>query len=321
MSSPGTNLKRLLSGDAMRAQFAAALPRHCSADRFVRIALTALSRTPQLADCTEASLMRCLLDLSAVGLEPDGYHAHLIPFRDNRSNTTECTLIVDYKGLVDLCMRSGKLSKLHADVVHEEDEFDYSMGEVLRHSWRLGQDRGRPIGVYAQAWFKDGAVKAELMDMAAVEKIRRRSKTPERGPWVNDFDEMAKKTVFKRLAKWLPRDTEVGQAVALSDEHEVQRARGEVRDVTPKEAAVPRMRTATENFLEEGRAPEREIPTPAKEREPVSAPRKRKRKPAEEEATKPALKEAARKHGTDGDDDDLCSSSGSYGFDDEGGLA
>jgi len=59
-------LKTLLSEDNVKAQFALALPKHLSADRFARVAITALTRTPKLAECTPESFMRCLLDLSAL---------------------------------------------------------------------------------------------------------------------------------------------------------------------------------------------------------------------------------------------------------------
>ena len=117
MSNQLATLKQTLSGPAMREQFARALPKHLSPERFCRIAITALTRTPKLADCTQESLMKCLLDLSAFGLEPDGRRAHLIPYKD------QCTLVIDWKGLAELAMRSGIIAKLHADVVCENDEF------------------------------------------------------------------------------------------------------------------------------------------------------------------------------------------------------
>ena len=117
-------MKALVNSDSMQAQFARSLPRHLSADRFTRIAITMLSKTPKLMECTQASVMRCLLDLSALGLEPDGRRAHLIPYGK------ECTLIVDYKGLVEIVTRSGNIVRIHADTVRENDEFDHDSGET-----------------------------------------------------------------------------------------------------------------------------------------------------------------------------------------------
>ena len=111
------SLKDMIASPQMQQQFAAALPKHLSPERFGRIAITALSRTPKLKECTQESLFKCLLDLSAMGLEPDGRHAHLIPYENRKLGIVECTLIVDYKGLVALVRRSGEVAKIHADVV------------------------------------------------------------------------------------------------------------------------------------------------------------------------------------------------------------
>ena len=121
MNTPATkqDIKSLINSDAMREQFAKALPKHLTPERFTRVAITALTRTPKLAECTPASLMKCLLDLSAMGLEPDGRRAHLIPYG------TEATLIIDYKGLVELIRRSGDVVSVRAETVCEKDHFEW----------------------------------------------------------------------------------------------------------------------------------------------------------------------------------------------------
>lgn len=193
-----TTIRGLLESPEFAAQVGKALPKHLTPDRFVRIAITALTKTPKLRDCTRESLFNALLNLSQMGLEPDGYHAHLIPYGN------QCQLIVDYKGLVDLVMRSGKIANIHADVVCENDEFSYNMGMVEKHRIDLRKDRGDVYAVYAVATFTDGSKKAEVMSRADIDAVRKRSKAGNSGPWVSDWNEMAKKTVFRRLSKWLP---------------------------------------------------------------------------------------------------------------------
>lgn len=210
-------LKTMLTSDAMRNQFAAALPRHLSPERFTRVALTALTRTPKLNECTQASFFKCLLDLSALGLEPDGRRAHLIPYRNNRQGIVECTLQIDYKGLVELAMNSGAVSMVHADIVCENDVFEYNLGEVTKHiiDWRKA--RGNVYAVYALCVFKDGAKKFEVMSVEDVEKVRNRKKEDDRSPWKTDWNEMAKKTVFRRLSKWIPQSPELRDAIEHED--------------------------------------------------------------------------------------------------------
>lgn len=125
---PGTQLtiREYLNSDAIHREIARVLPSHLTPDRMIRVALTALTKTPKLAQCTQASFFECLLNCSQWGLEPDGRRAHLIPYGD------KCTLIVDYKGIAELCYRSGSVNAIHADVVRRGDLFEYSCGYVTK---------------------------------------------------------------------------------------------------------------------------------------------------------------------------------------------
>ena len=73
-------IKDLLSSDQFKAAVQAALPRHLKVERFIRVALNATMRQPELLQCTQESFFRAMLDLSSYGLEPDGRRAHLIPY-------------------------------------------------------------------------------------------------------------------------------------------------------------------------------------------------------------------------------------------------
>lgn len=214
-----------LQGDDFRLAVAKALPRHLKPDRFIRIALTAITRTPALADCDQASFFQSLLSLSQYGLEPDGRRAHLIPFNNRKRGVIECQLILDWKGLSELIFRSGLVSTLHADVIRAGDIFDYSMGVLKDHiPHYLRRDAGKPkeagevYAAYAVATMKDGSRKCEVMSEEQIEGIRRRSKAGDSGPWVTDRAEMAKKTAFRRLSKWLPLSAELREAVEHDDE-------------------------------------------------------------------------------------------------------
>lgn len=218
-------LKAQLQGDAFKQAVASALPRHLSPDRFIRVALTAMTRTPKLAQCEPASFFQCLLSLSQYGLEPDGRRAHLIPFENRKRGVTECQLIIDWKGLSELVYRSGVVSTLHADVVREGDLFDYSMGVLTTHvPYFLRRDDKKPdkpgdvFAAYSTATMKDGTRKTEVMSWEQIEGIRGRSRAGQSGPWVTDWEEMAKKTAFRRLSKWLPLSAEIRDAVEGDDD-------------------------------------------------------------------------------------------------------
>jgi len=203
-------LKGLLSEENVKAQFALALPKHLSAERFSRVAITALTRTPKLQECTPESFMRCLLDLSAMGLEPDGRRAHLIPYGK------ECTVVVDYKGKVELAIRCGNIASIHADKVCANDIFIVNRGAIERHVIDYQKERGESYAYYCLIQFKDGGEKCEVMTKREVEDIMGRSQgykyAKQNGkshPWITDFDEMAKKTVFHRASKWIELSPEI----------------------------------------------------------------------------------------------------------------
>jgi recombination protein RecT len=222
-------LKGLLSEENVKAQFALALPKHLSADRFARVAITALTRTPKLQECTPESFMKCLLDLSALGIEPDGRRAHLIPYGK------ECTLILDYKGIAELVMRSGTVASIHADKVCVNDAFEVDRGRIVTHKPNYAADRGIAYAYYVLITFKDGSEKSEVMTRDECDAIRKRSRSGQSGPWVSDFDEMAKKTVFRRASKWLPLSPEIQEAIRADEDREFAQA----RNVTPQVRTAP----------------------------------------------------------------------------------
>jgi recombination protein RecT len=206
-------IQHLLEGEQFKNAVAKCLPKHLPPERFIRVAVTAMTRTPKLAQCEQASFFERLLELSSMGLEPDGRRAHLIPFENRKRGVVECQLIVDYKGIVELAMRSGVVSFLHADVVCDNDEFEYDRGELKKHKIDFRKDRGAIYAVYAVCRFKDGTEKCDVMSKRDVDAIRARSRAANSGPWVTDYNEMAKKTVFRRLSKWLPLSAEFRDAL------------------------------------------------------------------------------------------------------------
>ena len=228
LTNQPASLKSIISSASMKSQFAAALPSHLSPDRFARVAITALTRTPKLQQCTQQSFFKCLLDLSAMGLEPDGRRAHLIPYG------RECTLVLDYKGLVELVRRSGDVVKIHADVVCENDTFTHNMGQVTEHTYDIRKERGEIIAAYAQVALKDGSTQSEIMSRAEIDEIKNKSRAGKSGPWVSNYGEMSKKTAFRRLTKWLTLSPEIMDAVSAAEKTEF----AELRNVTQAQAVT-----------------------------------------------------------------------------------
>jgi len=217
-------LKNML--DSKKGAIQAILPKHLSAERILKVAMVAASRNPTLMECDQLSILRAVMVAAQLGLEPDGPlgHAYLVPFRNSRANRMEAQFQIGYRGLIALARRSGEIESIEAHVVHEGDEFECSFGlqGVLRHvpAWDA-KTVGELRAAYAVARLKGGAVQYEVMTRSQIEGIRARSRSGNTGPWVSDFDEMARKTVVKRLCKYLPLSVELAQAVTADNAEEI----------------------------------------------------------------------------------------------------
>lgn len=206
------------NNEAYINQLSQALPEHIKPERMVRMILTSFAQTPKLKECDQASIWKSVLDCCAIGLEPGALgHAYLLPYKSKSG--MQCQLQIGYKGLIELAMRSGKVSSIYADVVCENDVFEYERGtdEKLIHRPLMKGDRGRAYCYYAYAKMLDGGFNADVMFIEDIEAIQKRSKA-EFGPWKTDFVEMAKKTVIKRLSKKLPLSPEFHDAIAKDNE-------------------------------------------------------------------------------------------------------
>lgn len=210
--SPKKTFEDLIQSDNFKAQLQNALPKHLTPDRFIRLMLTAALKTPLLLQCTQDSLFLGMLNCAAAGLEIDGRRAHLIPFKNNKKGCYEAQLIIDYKGLAEVILRSGQVSSIHADVIHENDEFEYNMGQILKHKINFKEERGEPYAAYCRITMHDGTFKDDVMQKSDIDRIRRRSRSSNDGPWVTDPMEMWKKTVFRRASKWVPQSPEIAAA-------------------------------------------------------------------------------------------------------------
>lgn len=195
---------------------AAVLPKHLTAEKILKIVLSAASRTPTLLECTAESILLAVMQSASLGLEPNtplGL-AYLIPYK-GKDGRYECQFIPGYRGLIKLALQSGDVTTIRTRVVHKDDEFlvEYGTTERLTHRPKLGSsdDAADPsvIAVYAVAEFKGGSVQFEVMTKDQIDMIRARSRSSGSGPWATDYEEMARKTVVRRLAKYLPLSPEL----------------------------------------------------------------------------------------------------------------
>lgn len=215
------SFKDLLSDEKMKAAIAAVLPKHLTPERIVKVAIGATMRTPLLLKCTPQSFIMAVMQAAELGLEPGSAlgHAYLVPFFNGQTGVYECQMIPGYRGLIALARRSGEIVSIEAHVVRTKDQFrvGYGLNPTLEHAPTLDGDAGELRFVYAVAKLKDGGVQFEVMSKAQVEAIRMRSQTgrKNKGPWNTDYEEMARKTVVRRLFKYLPVSIELASALEL----------------------------------------------------------------------------------------------------------
>ncbi|MHC4371164.1 MAG: recombinase RecT [Planctomycetota bacterium] len=210
-------IKQLAQKPEFLAEIAEALPNHITKERMISVFLTAITTTPELANCEPFSLLRAVKEASQLGLPTDGIlgHGYILPFGK------QAKFIPGYRGLMDLARRSGQVEWIQARVVYEGDEFEYEYGlepSLTHKEAPRGEGDRKVVAVYAAAKLVTGEKVFEVMYREDIEKIRQRSPSGRKGPWVTDWEEMARKTLIRRLMKYLPLSTDV-QAAVVADEY------------------------------------------------------------------------------------------------------
>lgn len=237
--------------ESQKSTLAAVLPKHVGADRMLKIALGALRTTPKLMQARTDTLLGAIIQCAQLGLEPNTPlgHAYLIPFENRSKGITEVQIVFGYKGLIDLARRSGQIVSIAAHEVRENDHFEYEYGldEKLVHRPCLTGDRGAVTAFYAVAKLVGGGYAFEVMSRADVETIRNESqgwktavrfKKEAQSPWGAHFVEMGRKTVLRRLFKFLPVSIELATAATLDGKASVGETQGAFEDVLQGEYTV-----------------------------------------------------------------------------------
>lgn len=213
MSKPAVQqAPRSIDSMLMQAQSSikAALPSVVKSERFIRVALTEIRKSKQLQQCDPVSVCAAVMQAAQLGLEFGSSlgQIYLVPFGQ------ECTLMVGYRGYVALLQRSGAIKSMTAHCVFEGDFFEYELGLDQKLVHRPTGKQTNLVAVYAVATLNDGTKQFEVMSREAVEYIRDTfSRGKNSDAWRKSFDEMAKKTVVRRLIKMLPITPEVADAL------------------------------------------------------------------------------------------------------------
>lgn len=279
------SLRALL--EKSRQQIEMALPRHLTAERMMRVVMTAVQRTPALLECSQLSLIGAVIQASQLGLEPDGMlgRAYLIPRRNRKTRQVEACFMPGYLGLIELAQRSGKVSWIAAELVWSGDHFavKYGVDREITHvpdldaperlAWDAKEKDLRGLrGAYAVVKYKDGSADFEYMPKARLDALRNFSDSvgSEYSPWNSPLavEDMYRKCPIRKLAKRCPLSSEFQLAAQLEEAAEAgvsQQSSGLVLDSDALQEATDRRR-------EEMRAKYAPAPTAAGAEDAARAP-------------------------------------------------
>jgi recombination protein RecT len=205
--------------DKLKPQLAVALPRHMSADRMARLALTEFSKNPDLQACSPTSIAGSIMTAAQLGLEPGiNGQAYLIPYKGT------CTFVPGWKGLVDLVSRSGRAT-VWTGVVYQGDRFEYQLGDspFCRHIPGDGGDDGEQFThVYAIGRVRDASMAViEVWTRAKVAKhLKVYNKVGGRhyaNASENNFEMYARKVALLQVLKYMPASIELANAIDVSN--------------------------------------------------------------------------------------------------------
>jgi len=210
-------LSELVKADSVTEMLSNVATKYITPERATKIMLLAASRQPKLYDCTPASFLTASVKAVEAGLDFGGAtgQAYLVPYYNGKTRCFEAQFIPGYQGLKDIVWRVAKI-KLRAQVVYSNDHFEIDEGDTPRliHKPNIAGGRGEITHFYCVAKFPDGDTQFEWMTKADVDRIRDRSKAKDHGPWVTDYVEMGKKTVVRRIFKYLPSCEELDSVLA-----------------------------------------------------------------------------------------------------------
>ena len=207
---------QFIDNDRMKASLSKAVGNmniRIDVGRLCNLFLSYCMRQPRLLECSKQTLFDALTFITQCGLEPILGQVYLVPFRNTKSSETDCQVIIGYKGLVVLALRSGAVSHVEARVVYECDcrapgIFELDLGDTPRllhkPNWRDRVPNSEMVGAYCIVTLNNGHKITDFMNKAEIEAIKNRSRAKDEGPWVTDPSEMWKKTVTKRTLKYTP---------------------------------------------------------------------------------------------------------------------
>lgn len=226
-------LKDYLENPRVVSSISNSLPQHMDPKRFSKIAFVTIHDNQELLKCSPLSLTSAVIKCAQIGLEPNALgHIYLIPFDNKKKGIKEVQVVIGYKGLMELARRSGNILEIYSEIVYENDEFQMTMGTdrkvyhvpFTKNKFPVSntEERGKILGAYAVARFKDGGYQLAYLDIDEVMKRKSFSRGADSpySPWAKHFEEMVHKTAIRKLANLLPLTSEVARSMSVDDDQD-----------------------------------------------------------------------------------------------------
>lgn len=217
--TPVKQLKNMLGSESIKARFREILDKN--APGFISSILSVVNSNNLLQRAEPQSVLNSAVIAATLNLpiNPNLGYAAIVPFNDHKKGICLAQFQLMYKGLVELCLRSGQFTSLIDEVVYEgqlvkKNKFtgEYIFDEDAKTSDKV-------IGYMAYFRLVNGFEKTYYMTIEEVEKhAKAYSQTYKNGygVWKDNFDVMARKTVLKLLlSKYAPKSIQMQQALTF----------------------------------------------------------------------------------------------------------
>ena len=208
--------------EKMADKFTEALPRQMDVNKFISVAKLTLNKNPKLLQADKTSLMQTFMKAAQDGLYLDGREAAAVQYGN------QVNYLPMVEGVIKLMHNSGLIKTISAEVVYENDCFEYELGSNphVKHIPLLVGNKGNRICVYCYVQTANDGEYIEIMNMDDLDKCKQQAKgaSSPHSPWVKWFDQMAKKTVIHRIAKRLPKNDAISSVVRIDEDTDFKQA-------------------------------------------------------------------------------------------------
>lgn len=304
-----TGIASYLGADAVKKNISGVIGEK-NVTRFISSVVSAVQANPQLANCSNASILSAALQGEALQLAPSPQlgQFYIVPYKNKKKDASgrwvdvdEAQYQIGYRGYLQLAIRSGLYKNIVVSEI-KEGEIDYNpiTEEIDLHPIMNPAERenAKTIGYYAMFELMNG-FKKQLY--APIERIQAHARKYSRGyrydlennkkssPWTTNFDAMAKKTLIRQLiGKWGIMSVEMQQA--FSNDMGVIDEDGTVRYVDNPQTVDVEVQVQQDiqdnaNTVEFETVEPEQTPMP----EPKPAPKAPKAAPKKAEPVKPAV--------------------------------